>query len=249
MLRKVQRGGQWMPSETAHNRFVDVANAFRQQRFAPGFAQGTSLARVKNNTGSSIAQGGVLAIGDMLHDATENETAFWANQHVFVGESPTQGTHTGAFVVLAQTIDAGQIGLCYVDGMCPVSVEIDQDWHKFADVKTATGELKTYPSGGARIRWQESGTGTGKKALVHLGTAPLVMCEFSLSAALAVTDASKGATISHATIDGYDTESITVHNHDTSGSNDLFEGDSGDKGTAYYNGVDDKWYIIQMECP
>lgn len=248
MLPKVRKDQSWTPSARAHNAFVDLVNA-AGPRFNADIRAGSGRALVKNNTSSSVAQGGVLAITDVLYDATDNEQSFWANEMVFVGDTPTQGTHTGKFAVVAQTIDAGRIGPCYVDGMCPVTVEIDEDWHAFADVKSSTGELKTYPSGGARILWQETGTGAGKKAWVQMDTAPTVMCEFSLTAALAVSGASAAATIAHANVPGYNTESITVHNHDTSGSNNLFEGDSGDKGTAYYDNVADKWYIIQMECP
>lgn len=77
-------------------------------------------------------------------------------------------------------------------------------------------------------------------------------CRFTLNAALATTDGSKGATIQTQWGVGTDhpSTSITVNNllTHTSGTY-VFEGDSGDAGIAIWSGSGTTWYIIQMECP
>lgn len=75
------------------------------------------------------------------------------------------------------------------------------------------------------------------------------ICQFYLDAALATTDASKSATVDRCNVASYVGDTITVYNHDESGGDYIFEGDSGDYGTAYYDQNNEKWYIIQMECP
>lgn len=81
---------------------------------------------------------------------------------------------------------------------------------------------------------------------------PLV--RFTLAAALATTDASKTATITHqfgfgvaSTYTG--AAAITVHNLEThTAGTYVFFGSSGDAGYAFLD-VDDDYRIIQMECP
>lgn len=77
------------------------------------------------------------------------------------------------------------------------------------------------------------------------------LCRFTLDAALATSDASKAATITHQFGEGIDhaSTSITVYNllTHTAGTY-VFEGDSSDAGYAYYDSGT-SWRIIQMECP
>lgn len=78
------------------------------------------------------------------------------------------------------------------------------------------------------------------------------LCRFTLSGALATSEASKAATMSSQYGAGrsHASTSITVYNllSHTAGTY-VFEGDSGDAGYAYYDAAEKKWYIIQMECP
>ena len=73
---------------------------------------------------------------------------------------------------------------------------------------------------------------------------------FSLSGALATMDATGTATVDHF-YNGYDPdytdEGITVHNLPIS-SDYQYEGDSGDKGAAWYDWKNDKYWIDDMEC-
>jgi hypothetical protein len=77
-----------------------------------------------------------------------------------------------------------------------------------------------------------------------------LLCRFTLDAALATTDASKAATITHQYGPGsaHASTSITVYNLAKAGSGYLFEGASGAAGLAYWDSGT-SWRIIQMECP
>ena len=73
---------------------------------------------------------------------------------------------------------------------------------------------------------------------------------FSLSGALATADVSGSATVD-AFYNGYDPDytsaGITVYNLPIS-SDYQYEGDSGDKGAAWYDWTNDKYWIDDLEC-
>ena len=74
--------------------------------------------------------------------------------------------------------------------------------------------------------------------------------EFVANGAFATTDAS--ATVDGVTYhDGYqpDTAVTTVYNTDESGGDYKFEGDNNDIGEALYDPANNKYWIIQLECP
>jgi hypothetical protein len=76
-------------------------------------------------------------------------------------------------------------------------------------------------------------------------------CRFTLNAALATTDASKAATITHQYGRGtkHDT-AITVYNFSAAvGGNYEYHGASGASGKAFYDPIEKKWHIFDMECP
>lgn len=78
------------------------------------------------------------------------------------------------------------------------------------------------------------------------------LCRFVLTAALATSDETKTATITHQLGAGaaHITTDITVHNLGShAGGSYVFAGDSGDAGYAFWNPHNKGWYIIQMECP
>ena len=73
--------------------------------------------------------------------------------------------------------------------------------------------------------------------------------EFYLTAALATTDASKGC--DNVTYhDGYQPNTAVTTIYNKSASSDyIFEGDDNDRGMAKYDPADDKYTIVQFECP
>lgn len=251
MTEKVQLGQAWRPSSRLHNRLVDLANSLDT-----GATPATSGTRrtpgavlVKNSSGADTSLHGVLALsGAAVFDASDNTTEFDAGNVALVGVAADVEQHAGQFAVLLEPIANGSLGLGLRCGLTPCRLQVDAEWHKFADVSTGTTELVSKPGGGARILYKESGTGSGLRAYVELCAATHVFCRFSLSSALADTEASKSATISECNVPGYAGETITVYNM-TASSNYVFSGDASDQGLAQWNAFAEQWQIYQMECP
>lgn len=77
-------------------------------------------------------------------------------------------------------------------------------------------------------------------------------CQFTLNGSLTTSTASVSANVERVwgdtTVAVDDT--ITVYNHDTATASEyIFEGVSGAWGTALWDSTDEKWRIIQLECP
>jgi hypothetical protein len=89
--------------------------------------------------------------------------------------------------------------------------------------------------------------------VVHsqLDDGPRLFCRFTLNAALATSDASKAATITHQYGRGSThPTAITVYNFltKTAGTYE-YHGASGAAGKAFYDPIEKKWHIFDMECP
>ena len=85
------------------------------------------------------------------------------------GVVPIEDTHSGNFVILQEPLKDGDIGSGLISGVCPVSIDVSNSTHKFADVAEGqTANLKSGPFGAAQILWKESGTGL-KWAVVQMG--------------------------------------------------------------------------------
>jgi hypothetical protein len=90
---------------------------------------------------------------------------------------------------------------------------------------------------------------TSGGTLTRPGKGQAGFVRFTLPGALATTDASKAS----CTVDGYwgggdPGTTITVYNLPAS-ANYIFSGASGNKGLASYDVANDKYWIIQMQCP
>ena len=87
-------------------------------------------------------------------------------------ESGGEGGHSdvGRFAILQQPIKAGYLGVAQVSGVALCKLDVVYETHVYADVKDGNAdELKTGEVGAAEILWKQSGTGSGKWALVRLG--------------------------------------------------------------------------------
>lgn len=125
---------------------------------------------VKNNSGSDVAQFGVLGIDGVLFTLSDNPDEF-KNRIVLKGITPVIATHTGKFVVLAEPIKNGALGRCFIHGVFPANVEITSTSDTKVDVKASSTEMKTGTSGLADIIYMPASTGTGKMALIRIGGA------------------------------------------------------------------------------
>lgn len=94
--------------------------------------------------------------------------------------------------------------------------------------------------GGFHVYGVHPGSGIGAKAK---------WIYFTLPSALAVTDASKASCTVTLFCQGSDPgATVTVWNMPAS-TNYIFSGASGNKGAAFYDDINDKYRIIQLECP
>jgi hypothetical protein len=122
----------------------------------------------KNNTTGTVRRWGVLSVAGVVFTpsgTTGAATQQFQDQPVLSGGLPTGGS---AFVVAVEPIAAGKIGRVAVAGVVQAKVDIVSSSH--THVKAKDGDLTqliTAGNGDAEILWKESGTGTGKWAIIR----------------------------------------------------------------------------------
>jgi hypothetical protein len=126
----------------------------------------------KNGTTGTVNRWGVLSVAGVVFTpsgATGNATQQFQDQPVLSGGLPTGGS---AFVVAVEPIAAGKIGRVAVAGVVQAKINVVSAGDTFATAKDGDlTQLTSSSSGEATILWKESGTGTGKWALVRFGAA------------------------------------------------------------------------------
>lgn len=124
--------------------------------------------RVLNDSGADVARGGVLGISGVQVDRATNADEF-ETRPTLTGVQPATG-HEAKFVIALEPIPDGAVGRCVLTGLAAVKLYVNVEGHGFAAAKAGeSAELETVAAGPARIVWKESGTGTGKWALMLLG--------------------------------------------------------------------------------
>jgi hypothetical protein len=165
-------------SARALNRAQEAANIVLGQR-PNGTADGPSAGPApytpilaKNNTTGTVRRWGVLSVAGVVFTpsgATGNATQQFQDQPVLSGGLPTGGS---SFVVAVEPIAAGKVGRVAVAGVVQAKINITDASHTFAAAKDGDlTQLASATSGEAQILWKESGTGTGKWAIVRFGGA------------------------------------------------------------------------------
>jgi len=126
----------------------------------------------RNSTTGTVNRWGVLSVAGVVFTpsgATGSATQQFQDQPVLSGGLPTGGS---SFVVAVEPIAAGKIGRVAVAGVVQAKIDITDASHTFAAAKDGDlTQLASATSGEAQILWKESGTGTGKWALVRFGGA------------------------------------------------------------------------------
>lgn len=121
---------------------------------------------VRNNTGSTLAYPGVLALGDPVISAVD-EPQTVQQQPGFEGDVPAAATDV--FAVVIESIEDGAFGRGVVQGVAVCDIDVTDTGHEFAAPTPGDEtQLTSAASGPARIVWKDSGTGT-KRAVVLLG--------------------------------------------------------------------------------
>ncbi len=165
-------------SARAWNRAQDAADIVLGDRYSQA-GGGPSVGPVpytpilaKNNTTGTVNRWGVLSVAGVVFapsGATGNATQQFQDQPVLSGGLPTGGS---AFVVAVEPIAAGKIGRVAVAGVVQAKINVVSAGDTFATAKDGDlTQLTSSSSGEATILWKESGTGTGKWALVRFGAA------------------------------------------------------------------------------
>lgn len=118
----------------------------------------------------TVERWGVVAITgvDITPTATESDTATRTFQDSPVVTGGTPSASTTAWGVAVEPIESGKIGRLAVAGVVQCKIEVDKSDDKLA--ACSSGGLKSGVKGESLILWKESGTGSGKWALVRLGT-------------------------------------------------------------------------------
>jgi hypothetical protein len=120
----------------------------------------------------TVARWGIVAITGVeitpTSTATAEATKSFEEQPIVTGGTPS--ATTTAWGVAVEPIESGKIGRLAVGGVVQVKVEVDKADDKFVACKASASELKTGVKGEGLILYKESGTGSGKWALVRLGT-------------------------------------------------------------------------------
>jgi hypothetical protein len=121
---------------------------------------------------TTVARWGVLAITGVEITPTSSSggaTASFEEMPVLTGGTPS--ATTTAWCVAVEPIESGKVGRVAVGGVVQCKVEVDKADDKLAACKASSSELKTGSTGEGLILWKESGTGTGKWAIVRLASA------------------------------------------------------------------------------
>jgi len=161
-----------MPA-AAYNAFVDAAKDYQRRRQGNGGAssidvrQSGSVTLIKNTSVTDVDRFGILGIDGTVFTPTDLES--FKNQFALSGSVPDIALHVGKFAVAIEPISTGEMGLCLVNGMVMVQVDVVAESDSFAEITDDDATcLTSGPSGCAQILWKESGTGK-KWAVVRIG--------------------------------------------------------------------------------
>ena len=148
-LRRVKPGDPLrIPAET-WNRLLDLleSSQFAGRRGGAPAQLGPTVP-VRNDSGTDVPVGGVLAVSSSAVDCTESG---WPHGWCLVGTAPGDDGWQ-RIAVAADAIPAGAIGQAWIDGVCPVRMEGGTGpWPAYARVVPGeTGHLSSsYDSAGA----------------------------------------------------------------------------------------------------
>ncbi len=178
-LKKVQSGDQLNIPAEAYNAFLDAVRATRGQQAlgaeADAFGRQTTLAKVRNLTGSNRERFSIVGLSQPIIAPADNLAEF-LRQTTFDSVMPASG-YEHRFAVLLEPLAVNKIGLAAVAGVVPVRVHFTADDHNYAVIKNGDAtRLKSAATGNARILWHEDFPESTEPpnvtlwALVRLGT-------------------------------------------------------------------------------
>ncbi len=155
-LRNVQAGEPLAIPAGAYNAFVGAARRDQASRLNIGgrafqHHRQADMLLVQNDSGADVGMAEVLGIDGILIDPSVNINDFRYAPSLS-GITPATASHLGNFVVTAEPIADGAVGLCYIAGACACYVKMNADWHDYCDVSDGEGGyLNSAALGSARI--------------------------------------------------------------------------------------------------
>ena len=169
-MKKAQPGQPLKIPAGDYNAMVDAALDYQRRRQNTGGEAGRFISRgtirVRNISGVDAVKFGVLGISAPAILPATSLAGFQRNL-VLDCVTPALATHAGKFVILAEPIKTGAMGVAFITGVVQVKINVTDAAHPFADVKNADAtQLASGVAGGAQILWKESGTG-GKWAIIR----------------------------------------------------------------------------------
>jgi hypothetical protein len=188
-MKRLSVGPKDKPRSGEYSAFLRMEREFTRSKKT--FGSGTIeqmypplVCWIKNTTSSNVGAFGVLGLDAPLIAPTSSATsvATIANRSTiaFKGVAPLTATpHYGKYAILQEPSKAlGKNGLVrgVIGGVTWCKLNINDADDVAAEItNNQTAYLNTQPHGSARILWKESGTGTDKWGLVHLGVWPAIM--------------------------------------------------------------------------
>ncbi len=182
-MKKVKRGDPLSITAKMFNSMIDAARAHknRTHNIGKGNASGVQFpgtVMVRNDSGETVGQFGILGIDAPLVAPDANENTF-RSRVALSCVTPTLNVHGGNFAILAEPLVDGKIGQAFIHGACPVQINVIDEGHGYATVIDSDASmLASAPSGTTQILWKEAGTGT-KWAVVRLGCQPAQSCRYA----------------------------------------------------------------------
>lgn len=167
------------------NAFVDTSHKVdqlrtQQQGQASSDRGGPVYCFIRNDSGSDVPNGGVLALGaPVTVPATRAEVVL--EGLAFVGELPVADAPTQHVAISIEPIADGAFGYGIIPGAVWAKVNVSDDGHLFAQPKASVSELRSHASQGFPIIWKESGTGAGKWAVISLSKASDVVTVYQFA--------------------------------------------------------------------
>lgn len=176
MTEKASKGEPLRIEATTWNTLVDVAAAHRARQ-TPFGSKGTTyrppdtdVVLVKNDSGGDRDRFSVLGIDTPIIAPSDNQAEF-DNRPAFSASLPAAANHVGGWCLLIEPIASGRVGRAVVSGVTPAIITVNDVSDHYVDIADGDDELSSGQWGAARILWKESGTGSGKRAIIRVGDA------------------------------------------------------------------------------
>ena len=135
-----------------------------------------TVIRVKNTTGDTVPRFAVLGLGDPVIDPSGGDAQLlsFKNTTALQGDTPDIDVHWGKFCITLAPIPDGMIGEAVASGVVTCKINVYHESHQWADIKDGdTTQLDSDDCGTCKILWKESGTGSGKWAVMLVGESQL----------------------------------------------------------------------------